>query len=99
MQGRACTHQSVVGQANRGDSSDDHAAATPDRPARLMAKSMAGMEQQANPFAIASMMSGTGDQAHLHITFATVVVSALVIFVTAFLLGLWCGWMWQRRRG
>ena len=28
----------------------------------------------------------------------SVIVGALVIFVTAFLLGLWCGWMWQQRR-
>jgi hypothetical protein len=26
-------------------------------------------------------------------------VGGLVIFVTAFLLGLWCGWMWRRQRG
>jgi hypothetical protein len=27
------------------------------------------------------------------------VISALVIFVAAFLLGLWCGWIWRPQRG
>jgi hypothetical protein len=36
---------------------------------------------------------------HLVLTLATAVISALVIFVAAFLLGLWCGWMWRRQRG
>ena len=56
------------------------------------------MEQKANPFAVLSLMSGTGGQTHLHLTLPTVVAGALVIFVTAFLLGLWCGWMWRRYR-
>ncbi len=54
------------------------------------------MEQHTNPFAIASLM-GRGDETYLHITLATAVVSAFVISIAAFLLGLWCGWMWRRR--
>jgi hypothetical protein len=34
-------------------------------------------------------------QTHLMLTPVAMVVSALGIFVTAFLLGLWCGWMWR----
>ena len=37
-------------------------------------------------------------QAHLVISLATATTAALVIFVTAFLLGLWCGWAWRSRR-
>jgi hypothetical protein len=32
---------------------------------------------------------------HLMLTPVATVVGALVIFATAFLLGLWCGWMWR----
>ena len=38
-------------------------------------------------------------QTHLVLTMASAVTVALVIFVTAFLLGLWCGWIWRRRGG
>ena len=56
------------------------------------------MEQQhPAPFVIASLIRGFGDHTLFQFTLATVVVGALVIFVTAFVLGLWCGWMWQRR--
>jgi hypothetical protein len=39
------------------------------------------------------------EQTYLTLTLGTAVVGALVIFVSAFLLGLWCGWMWRRQRG
>jgi heme/copper-type cytochrome/quinol oxidase subunit 2 len=38
-------------------------------------------------------------QTYLTLTLSTAVTSALVIFVAAFLLGFWCGWMWRRQRG
>jgi hypothetical protein len=56
------------------------------------------METKPNPFLVVSLMNGGGDQTRLHLTLATAVVVALVIFVTAFLFGLWCGWIWRRRR-
>ena len=56
------------------------------------------MEPKPNPFLVASLMNGGGDQTLLHLTLATAVVLALVIFVTAFLFGLWCGWMWRRQQ-
>jgi hypothetical protein len=43
-------------------------------------------------------MNGGGDQTHIQFTLATAVVLALVIFVTAFLVGLWCGRMWRRQQ-
>jgi hypothetical protein len=49
-----------------------------------------------NPLLIASLMNG--DQTLLHLTLATAVVVALVIFATAFLFGIWCGWIWRQRR-
>ncbi len=36
-------------------------------------------------------------QTHIMLTLATAVTVAAVIFVTAFLLDLWCGWIWRRR--
>ena len=54
------------------------------------------MEPKPNPFLVASLMNGDGAQTLLHLTLATAVVVALVIFVTAFLLGLCCGRMWRR---
>ena len=56
------------------------------------------MEPKPNPFLVGSLMNSVGDQTHIQFTLATVVAVALVIFVTAFLLGLWCGWTWQRGR-
>jgi hypothetical protein len=44
------------------------------------------------------VVRGTDGQTHLMLTLATVVVGVLVIFVTAFLVGFWCGWMWRRWR-
>jgi hypothetical protein len=35
---------------------------------------------------------------YLTFTLASAVISALLIFFGAFLLGLWCGWMWWGRR-
>jgi hypothetical protein len=55
------------------------------------------MESKPNPFLVASLMNG-GDQTLLHFTLATAVAAALAIFVAAFLLGLWCGWMWRRQQ-
>jgi hypothetical protein len=55
------------------------------------------MEPRSNPFLMASLM-GAGGQTLLSLTLATAVVAALVIFVTAFLIGFWCGWVWRRRR-
>jgi hypothetical protein len=45
-----------------------------------------------------SIATPAEQQTHLVLTMATAVTGALVIFVTAFLFGLWCGWMWRRRR-
>jgi len=50
------------------------------------------MEQTRWPLAAAM------EQTIVSLTLSTVVVGGLVIFVTAFLLGLWCGWLWQQRR-
>ena len=55
------------------------------------------MEPKPN-FLVASLMNGGGDQTYIQFTLATAVVLALVIFVTAFLFGLWCGWMWRRQQ-
>jgi hypothetical protein len=56
----------------------------------------AGVAMEPKPnFLIASLMNGGGDQTYIQFTLATAVVLALVIFVTAFLFGLWCGWMWR----
>jgi hypothetical protein len=38
------------------------------------------------------------EQTFVSLTLGTAVVVGLVIFVTAFLLGLWCGWRWQQGR-
>jgi len=56
------------------------------------------METKPNPFLIASLMSSSGNQTLLHLTLATALIIAVMIFVTAFLLGLWCGSVWRRRR-
>ena len=56
------------------------------------------MEPKPNPFLVASLMNHGGDQTLLHLTLATAVVLALMIFVASFLLGLWCGWMIWRRQ-
>jgi hypothetical protein len=54
------------------------------------------MEQK--PFVLGAALHEIGGQTHLDVTLATAVALALIIFVGAFLLGLWCGWMWQQRR-
>ncbi len=56
------------------------------------------MEPKPTPFLVASIMNQGGDQTLLHLTLATAVVLVLVIFVTGFLLGLWCGWMRRRQQ-
>ena len=57
------------------------------------------MEPKPNPFPIASLLlSGGGDHAFLQVTPATAVVVVLVVFITAFLLGLCCGRGWGQRR-
>jgi hypothetical protein len=38
------------------------------------------MEPKPNPFLVASLMNGVGDQTHIQFTLATAVVGALVIF-------------------
>ena len=38
-------------------------------------------------------------QTQVVLTLATAITVVLVISVTFFLLGLWCGWMWRRQRG
>ena len=58
----------------------------------------AGMEPKPNPFLVVSLIHGGGDQTHLYFTLATAVIVALAIFVTAFLLGLFCGRGWRPRR-
>jgi hypothetical protein len=50
-------------------------------------------QQRSWPLAVAL------EQDYVTLTLSTVVVGCLVIFVTAFLLGLWCGWRWQQGRG
>ena len=55
------------------------------------------MEPKPNPFLVAGLMNGGGDQTHIQFTLVTAVVLALVIFVIAFLFGLCCGWMWRRQ--
>jgi hypothetical protein len=52
----------------------------------------------ANP----AIMAGEGPTTHLVLTLTTAVTVGLVIFVTAFLAGLWCGGIgdhWPHRRG
>ena len=57
------------------------------------------MEPKPNPFLVASLMNHGADQRLLHLTLATAMVLVLVIFMAAFLLGLWCGRMiWRRHR-
>jgi hypothetical protein len=56
------------------------------------------MEPKPNPFQIASLLPGGGGQTQVSLTPATAVVILLVTFVSAFLLGLCCGWMWRGRR-
>ena len=55
------------------------------------------MESKPNPVLVASLMNGGGDQTLLHLTLATAVVVALVIFVTALLLGLCRGCIRRRQ--
>jgi hypothetical protein len=55
------------------------------------------METQPNPFLVARLMSSGGNQMLLHLTPATALIIAVMIFVSAFLLGLWCGSIWRRR--
>jgi hypothetical protein len=52
------------------------------------------MDPKPNPFLVASLINGGGDQTHLYLTGAT----AVVIFATAFLLGLCCGRGWGQRQ-
>ncbi len=54
-------------------------------------------QQQAPPFVIASLLRGVGEQTQVSLTLATAVAILLVTFVSAFLLGLCCGWMWRKR--
>ncbi len=56
------------------------------------------MELKPNPLFVASLMNGDEAQTLVHFTLATAVVIALLIFVAAFLLGLWCGWIIWRQR-
>jgi hypothetical protein len=56
------------------------------------------MESKLNPFPVAGLMNGGWNQTDLHLTLATVVIIALVIFAGAFLLGLCCGRGWGQRR-
>jgi hypothetical protein len=56
------------------------------------------MEPKLNLFAMAGLTNGIGDHAQVSLTLATAIVIALVIFMTAFVLGLMCGWAWWRRR-
>jgi hypothetical protein len=56
------------------------------------------MEPKPNPFLIASLIKHGGDQTLLHLTLASTVMLVLMIFVTGFLLGLWCGWMRRRQQ-
>ncbi len=46
------------------------------------------MDQKASPFAIAGVLQAVNAQTHITITLATAVMVVLVLFVTAFLLGL-----------
>ena len=36
------------------------------------------------------------ERTYLTFTLTSAVIAALLIFFSAFLLGLWCGWMWRR---
>ena len=56
------------------------------------------METKPNPLLVATLLSSGGDQTLLHLTLATALIIAVMIFVTAFLLGLWCGSTWHRQR-
>ena len=56
------------------------------------------MGTKTNPFLVASLMNGGGDQTLFHLTLATAVVVALMIFVAGFLLGLCCGCMRRRQQ-
>jgi hypothetical protein len=63
-----------------------------DKPAEV------AMEPKPNPILVASLINGGGHQTHIQFMLTTAVVLALVIFVTAFLFGLWCGWMWRQQQ-
>jgi hypothetical protein len=52
--------------------------------------------QQPPPFVVLSQLHGVDAQTHLLLTPSTGAAIALMIFVTAFLIGFWCGWMWQQ---
>jgi hypothetical protein len=39
------------------------------------------------------------EQTYLTLTLTSAVIDALLIFFGAFLLGLWCDWMWRERQG
>ncbi len=56
------------------------------------------MEPKPNPFVFVSLLQGVGEQTQVSFTLATTMVFALLIFVAAFLLGLWCGWVIWRRQ-
>lgn len=56
------------------------------------------MEPKPNLFAIADgLTNGAGNQTQVSFALAAAIAVALVIFVTAFLLGVMCGWAWRRR--
>ena len=57
-----------------------------------------GWRRNPTSFLVASLMSSGGDQTLLHLTLATAVIITMMIVITAFLLGLWGGWIWRRRR-
>jgi hypothetical protein len=56
------------------------------------------MEPKPNWSLVASLMNHGGDQTLLHLTLTAAVILVLVISVTGFLLGLWCGWMRRRQQ-
>ena len=51
---------------------------------------MFGIEQQASPFLMASLMHAEA-QTHITLTLATAIVVVLMVFITAFFVGFSCG--------
>ena len=50
-----------------------------------------------DPFLVASLATN-GKHTLLSLPLADAIAIALMVFVAGLLLGLWCGWTWQRRR-